>query len=408
MRKAIVLSIGNELTEGLIQDTNSKYLTQRLKLAGYLVVRTETLPDDLEIIVQRVQAALSEADLVVTTGGLGPTEDDLTREAVAQAIGRALILDDRLAAQLVERALKLYGKAPEIVKKQALVVDGATLLQNDVGTAPGQLLELGEKKVVLLPGPPSELVPMFDKIYEKLKTPDALYTRRVKTLGIPEAVLMDEYGSIIYADERVTVATMASYERGVEVRFTGPLELRAQIDRLADSLIEALGNRVYATDDDEMSDTLFKLLKARSLKVALAESCTGGMTSSLLVDVPGVSDVFLGSVVAYSNDAKVKILGVREETLRLHGAVSEECVTEMAIGVRKLLGADLALAISGVAGPTGGSERKPVGTVCIAVDGASGCVAKTFSLRGDRNSIRRRSALVGLNTLRLYILGGLE
>lgn len=405
MKKAIVVAIGNELTEGLILDTNSKFLSSRLKVAGYRIVRIETVPDIFELVVKSVKSALEDADLVVTTGGLGPTDDDLTREAVAAATGRTLRFDESLGQRLAELALKYYGKSPEMVKKQALVIEGATVVQNTVGTAPGQLLEVGSKKLLILPGPPSELIPMFESVYDSLKTSDALYTRRVKTIGIPEAVLMDEYGGIIYSNPAVTVATMASYERGVEVRFTGPENLKSEIDELTTKLVNALGEKVYALDDDEMNDVVYKVLKQLGLRVAFAESCTGGMLSSYLVDVPGASEVFKGSVVAYSNEIKISVLGVSKDTLEKFGAVSEECVTEMAVGVRKLLDSDVAVAVSGIAGPSGGSERKPVGTVCIAVDGERGCFAETFRVRGDRAAVRRRSTLLAFNKLRLYLQG---
>jgi len=404
LKSAIILAIGNELVEGLILDTNSKYMSQRLKLAGYYVVRTETLPDNLQIMKDRISVALQDADLIITSGGLGPTEDDITREAVSAVIGRKLIVDKKLSNELVQRAIKYYGKSAESVSKQAMIIEGATVLDNPVGTAPGQLVEVNGKIILILPGPPSELIPIFENVYDKIKADDSLYTRRIKTIGIPEAILMEEYKDIIYSDPNVTVATMASYERGVEVRFTGPISLKDSIDRICDRLIPMLGDSVYALDDSDMQDVVYKLLKDNGLTVSFAESCTGGLISSTFVDIPGVSDVYKGGVITYSNESKMKILGVAQETLEKHGAVSEECVREMVDGCKRLFNSSFAVAVSGIAGPSGESEEKPVGTVCIALATPTKIISSTHLLRGDRNSIRRRSMLFSFDTLRRGVL----
>jgi nicotinamide-nucleotide amidase len=404
LKSAIILAIGNELVEGLILDTNSKYMSQRLKLAGYYVVRTETLPDNLQIMKDRISVALQDADLIITSGGLGPTEDDITREAVSAVIGRKLIVDKKLSDELVQRAIKYYGKSAESVSKQAMIIEGATVLDNPVGTAPGQLVEVNGKIILILPGPPSELIPIFENVYDKIKADDSLYTRRIKTIGIPEAILMEEYKDIIYSDPNVTVATMASYERGVEVRFTGPISLKDSIDRICDRLIPMLGDSVYALDDSDMQDVVYKLLKDNGLTVSFAESCTGGLISSTFVDIPGVSDVYKGGVITYSNESKTKILGVAQETLEKHGAVSEECVREMVDGCKRLFNSSFAVAVSGIAGPSGESEEKPVGTVCIALATPTKIISSTHLLRGDRNSIRRRSMLFSFDILRRGVL----
>lgn len=404
MKKAIILAIGNELVEGLIVDTNSRYLAQRLKEFGYYIVRTETLPDNFDIMVSRIKEAINDADLIITSGGLGPTEDDLTREAVAHSIGRKLLKNEAIAQELINRAIKYYGKAPESVVKQAFVIENAEVIDNKVGTAPGQILKYDGKIIILLPGPPVELIPMFESILEKLKTNDSLYTRRIKTIGIPEAVLMDEYKDILYSNSRITIATMASYERGVEVRFTGPIEIKDEIDYVVNTLLPKLGESVYALDDKEMHDVVYELLVKNNYTVSFAESCTGGLISSTFVDIPGVSSVFKGSVVAYSNEAKIEILGVSKETIEKFGAVSEECVIEMAQGAKKIFNSNFSVAVSGIAGPSGGSEKKPVGTVCIAVCSPNGINSATYNLRGDRQMIRKRSTLIAFDMLRRGII----
>lgn len=404
LKNAIIFSIGNELVEGLILDTNSKYLSEKLKKLGYYVIRIETLPDRFDVLVERFKTGLLEVDLLITTGGLGPTEDDLTREALAEALGRKLILDENIAQELIERALKYYGKAPESVKKQAMVIEGAKVLDNPVGTAPGQMIEFDGKAVVILPGPPAEMIPIFENITEKLKADDALYTRRIKTIGIPEAVLMDDFKDVIYSNPNITVATMASYERGVEVRLTGSKSLKEEIDKIALKLIEALGENVYATDDDNIEDVVYKLLSENGLTISFAESCTGGMISSKFVDIPGVSKVYNGSVVAYSNEVKISLLNVPETIISTYGAVSEECVKFMAENVRRILKSDFAVAVSGIAGPTGGSEAKPVGTVCFAFSSDSFTHTVTHNLRGNREMVRKRSTLLAFDIARRGIL----
>ncbi len=404
MKKAIILAIGNELVEGLIVDTNSKYLAQRLKEFGYYIVRTETLPDNFDVMVLRIKEAIKDADLIITSGGLGPTEDDLTREAVAYSIGKELLKNDQIARELIDRALKYYGKAPESVVKQAFVIENAEVIDNNVGTAPGQMLKYDGKIIILLPGPPVELIPMFESILGNLKTDDSLYTRRIKTIGIPEAVLMDEYKDILYSNPRINIATMASYERGVEVRFTGPIEIKDEIDYVVNTLLPKLGENVYALDDKEMNDVVYELLAKSNYTVSFAESCTGGLISSTFVDIPGISSVFKGSVVAYSNEAKIEILGVSKETVEKFGAVSEECVIEMAQGVKKIFNSNFSVAVSGIAGPSGGSEKKPVGTVCIAVCGPNGTNSSTYNFRGDRQMIRKRSTLIAFDMLRRGII----
>ncbi|MEJ5257254.1 MAG: competence/damage-inducible protein A [Fervidobacterium sp.] len=400
MKNAIIYSIGNELVEGLIVDTNSKFLSVHLKSLGYNVIRIETLPDVLDIIVRRISEGLSEADLLITTGGLGPTEDDLTREAISKVLNKSLVLNEEIANELIERALKYYNKAPESVKKQALVLEGAIVLDNPVGTAPGQLIKHNGKTIVILPGPPVEMIPVFESIKGELKTDDELYTRRIKTIGVPEAVLIDEHKDLLYSNPQITIATMASYERGVEVRLTGSVVLKEEIDGIVEQLTNLLGESVYALDDDSIEDVVYKLLKENNLTISFAESCTGGLLSARFVDIPGVSSVYKGGVVAYSNESKANILRVPKDIIEKHGAVSEECVSYMAKNAREIFDSEFSVSISGIAGPTGGTPQKPVGTVCFAFASKKGVKAFTYNLRGDREMIRKRSALIGFDIAR--------
>jgi len=406
MKKAIILAIGNELVEGIIVDTNSKYIANKLLDFGYKTLMTKTLPDNLNLIVDEFKDSLKKADLVITTGGLGPTEDDLTREAISLALEKKLIYDSALGEKIIKKAKEYYKKVPEIVKKQAYVIEGAQVIENPVGTAPGQVIKIKDKTVIILPGPPAELYPIFESALEKLEKDEPLYTRRIKTIGIPEAVLVDEYKNIIYSNKDITVATMASYKTGVELRFTGKISLKDEIDTIVNKLIEKISDFVYSLDDKGIEEVIFEKLNSLGKTVSFAESCTGGLLSSRFVDVPGVSKVFKGSVVAYSNEIKERVLNVKKETLNNFGAVSEECVIEMAKGVANLFSTDYSVSISGIAGPTGGTKEKPVGTVwiCAYDRNSDKYITEKHIFKGNRETIRFKSSLYAFNLLRRIII----
>lgn len=402
MKKAIIIAIGNELVEGIIVDTNSKYIANKLLDYGYKTIITKTLPDDLEIISNELKDSLQKADLVVTTGGLGPTEDDLTREAISFALGKKLIYDQVIGEKIVKKAKEYYKVVPEIVKKQGYVIEGAKAIENPVGTAPGQILNFDNKTIIILPGPPAELYPIFEVALKTLEKDKPLYTRRIKTIGIPEALLVEKYKDIIYSNSKISVATMASYKTGVELRFTGEISLKDEIDNIVEKLLKDISNYVYALDDKSIEEEVYEKLKVFSKTVSFAESCTGGLVSSRFVDVPGVSSVFKGSIVAYSNEIKEKVLNVKKETLERFGAVSKECVIEMAKGVSNLFSTDYSISISGIAGPTGGTKEKPVGTVwiCAYDRNSNKYLTEKHLFKGNRETIRFKSSLYALNLLR--------
>ena len=402
MKKAIILAIGNEIVEGIIVDTNSKYIANKLLDYGYKTIMTKTLPDDLNLISSEFKDSLQKADLVVTTGGLGPTDDDLTREAISLALEKKLIYDPVIGEKIVKKAKNYYKTVPEIVKKQGYVIEGAKVIENPVGTAPGQVLNFENKTIIILPGPPAELYPIFESALKTLEKDEPLYTRRIKTIGIPEAVLVEKYKDIIYSDSNITVATMASYKTGVELRFTGVSSLKDKIDFIVNKLLKEISQYVYALDNKSIEEEVYEKLKNLGKMVSFAESCTGGLVSSRFVDVPGVSSVFKGSIVAYSNEIKEKILNVKKETLEKFGAVSEECVIEMARGVSILFSTDYSVSISGIAGPTGGTKEKPVGTVwiCVYDRNSNKYLTEKHLFKGNRETIRFRSSLYTFNLLR--------
>jgi len=404
MKKAAIITIGSELLEGLILNKNAQFLCQELKNLGYIVVKVSTVGDDLISISEEVKTLLLKVDLLILTGGLGPTQDDLTRDAVAKVLNRSLKLNEELLSKIKEKIKKYHSEIPQNIERQALVIDGAEVLDNPVGSAPGQLLTVDGKIVILLPGPPRELIPMFNALKDRLRTPDALYQVVLKYYSIPEAVLEDLLKDILYSQNIVEVATMADHVEGVRLRLTTHMKNKEYLDEMVKKILDKTGEHLYGVNDEKMEEVVVRLLKDRKKTLAVAESCTGGMLSSLVVNVPGASEVFAGGVVAYSNDLKKHILGVREDTLRKHGAVSKECVQEMTEGLKKLTGADICVSISGIAGPSGGTPEKPVGTVFIDIFEHEH-ITMRYNFTGDRNTIRTRSAMMALENLRKYLKG---
>lgn len=363
-----------------------------------MVKEITCVDDDEELIKNEVQRLLKNYDLLVMSGGLGPTEDDKTREAVAKALSRKLILDEQIKRNIFERVSRYYSNLPGNLEKQALVIEGAQIVPNPVGTAPGQMIDVEGKKIILLPGPPQELKPMFENVISSLKIEQDFATIKMLFFAVPEAVL-DQFMSDIKVKECVKIATQASFGEGVWIRLTAPLNCFQEAKNLSDKLIDKFKRNFIGYGDTSVEKALFEELKIRNLTFSVAESCTGGLISSKIVSIPGASKIFLGGVVAYDNFVKVKVLGVREETLKEFGAVSEQCVVEMAYGIKRLTGSDFAIAVSGIAGPTGATSDKPVGTVYFCVtDGRRETVEKLFYPQ-ERNIFRNRVA-----THALYLL----
>ena len=416
LRAAEIIAVGSELLTPFRRDTNSLFLTSRLNDLGIEVHAKAAVRDDRRALVRWLREALARVDLVITTGGLGPTEDDVTREAVAETLGLALVEDARVMAAIRERFTRRQLPMPPNNVRQAMVPAGAVVLDNSRGTAPGLLIEWGDKVAVLLPGPPRELEPMFDTAVAPRLAPRALGTplrrRVVKVTGRSESQV-DQIASPIYSalgSATVAVETSVLATPGqIEVHLTGRGRDVAEIDRLlADGVIrlnEALAPNVFSDDGRTLEAVVGDLLVARGWRLAVAESCTAGLTLARLTDVPGSSAWIVGGVVAYANSVKVAELDVPEALLREHGAVSEPVARAMAEGVRKRLGADVGVAITGIAGPGGGSEEKPVGTVVIAIDGPLRAV-RTVMFPGDRAAIRAHSAAAAIELVRRAAVSG--
>jgi nicotinamide-nucleotide amidase len=409
---AEIISVGTELLLGEIVDTNAAFLARTLAELGVFVHHKTTVGDNPGRLADALRLALSRSDCVVLGGGLGPTPDDLTKEVTAEVLGVPLVVDGeaerRLRSFFAERGLAM----PERNVKQALAFEGGCVFQNDHGTAPGLAVQRDGKTVILLPGPPGELIPMVrDKVVpylEGLLGPGrgALVSRLVKIAGMGESLVAERLGSILEGAQP-TVATYAkSGEVHVRVAASGNRdEATALVESMVVRIRERLGDAVFGMDDDTLESVVLSSLRAGGMTLGGAESCTGGLVAQRLTSVPGASDVFAGAVVAYCNRSKEALLGVSEATLSRFGAVSAETAREMAVGARSAFGADCAYAVTGIAGPGGGTEAKPVGLVFVAACRGDRVEAREYRFRGRRDVVRHLSAQAALNLLRNLLRG---
>ncbi|HUS45121.1 MAG TPA: competence/damage-inducible protein A [Phycisphaerae bacterium] len=412
--RAVVLSIGSELVSGLQLDTHAAEIARALGAQGIEVVRHETLDDDAQAIAESLRAAAEEADVVVATGGLGPTPDDRTRDGLAAAMGALLEPHPEAVAMIETWAASRCRAMSEANRRQGLLPRGAEPIANRVGSAPGIRVRLNAAEVFCLPGVPGEMHAMLtEQVLPRLRAqippgPNAHRggVRTVRTFGLPESVVGERLADLMAPGRHPRVATAVHMGTiDVHIHATGPVE---EVDRLlatdAAEIKKRLGQVVFGEGETRMEDAVAALLAKRGATVAVAESCTGGLVTARLVNVPGVSDHLLEGVVAYSNASKVRALGVDEGLLAEHGAVSEPVARAMAEGIRARAGADFAVAVTGIAGPGGGTPDKPVGTVWFALADAN--AVRTFCevFSGDRAHVRERSATYALNLLRLCLL----
>jgi len=410
--RAEIIAVGSELLTPLRSDTNALVLTARLREIGIEVVARTTVADDAALLTGAFRNAIARTDLVIATGGLGPTEDDLTREALAAAVGRPLERDPALMAELEQRFERFRRAMAEVNRKQADLIAGAVPLRNPRGSAPGQRLEAGGTTVVLLPGPPSEMLPMFEEQVAPLLLARvagrALRTRILKIASMSESDVEQAVAPIYktYTNPRTTILGAPGQ---VELHLTADGDTVAQaeerIESLASGIRAALPGRVYSEDGRELHEVVASLLVERGLTLALAESCTGGALSARLTEVPGSSRFLLRAYVPYANAAKVDMLGVAPALLERVGAVSEEVAAAMASAARARSKADVGVAITGIAGPGGGTEEKPVGLVFIAVDGAAGSRVRRCFFPGERARVRTQATQAALEMVRRGILG---
>jgi nicotinamide-nucleotide amidase len=409
-----VVTIGDELLLGFTIDTNAAHLARALASIGMHIVRRTTTGDEPAQIARVVGEALDRTGAVITTGGLGPTSDDLTKQSIAELFGRGMRLDEEHLAWMEARWIKRFNRPlPLTNRQQAMIPEGAEKLENHHGSAPGIWLEDDRGRwVAMLPGVPREMTGMLaDTLLPRLIVRrDAVAGPRtvvrsltLRTTGVAESLLADRIESMEGGPLGVSLAYLPSIA-GVDLRLTmrdvAAEEADAALAAASRRLRERLGAWIYGEDTVDLAAVVLDLCRARSLTIAVAESCTGGLLGARLTAVPGASDVVRGGAIAYHNDVKLNVLGVSAATLREQGAVSEGVVRAMGSGARRVAGAEIGLAITGVAGPTGGTEEKPVGTVWIAADVQGQVQARLLRLWGDRDEIRQRSAQWTLEMLR--------
>jgi nicotinamide-nucleotide amidase len=409
---AEIIAVGSELLTPQRLDTNSLYLTDQLNALGVEVVAKLIVGDDRVRLAEAVRAALARSEILILTGGLGPTEDDVTRDAVASALGLEQIFHQEICDAIERRfRRRLHGSMPEINRRQAYVMAGAEALPNPNGTAPGQWISRGGRVVMLLPGPPNEMKPMFTASclprLERLLPPQVIRTRLFRIANMPESEVDQRIASVYtrYANPVTTIlAAPGDIQVHLRARSAGVEEAETLLSEVASQIEAILGERIYSRNGDPLEAVLGQRLRQRGETVSVAESCTGGMLAERITSVAGSSDYFVGGFLVYTDRMKTALLGVGENLLRERTAVSEEAAREMARGARERTGSTWALSVTGVAGPGGGSDTAPVGTVIIGVAGPQGISTRRAHLPGDRTRVRTLATQLALDLLRLRLV----
>ena len=405
---AEIIAVGSELLTPARMDTNSLFLTQKLNELGIEVVRKTIIGDDRERLADEIRQARGSSRIVIMTGGIGPTLDDVSREAASDALGRELDYHAEITEAIEKRISRLgRHKMAESNKRQAYILRGAEVLPNANGTAPGQWYEDEAGILMLLPGPPREIEPLFETQclprLRKLDLPQKFYTASLRVAGLPESEVDERIGPIYSAESRVATTILASPgEIQIHMRAQAATEDEAREIALALSKqVEAeLGASVFTRENEPLEAVLLRMCHERKMSLALAESCTGGMIAEQITAIPGASESFRGGLVTYTDDAKRNLLHVSSETLDQHGAVSRETAIEMAQGARKAFDASLGVSTTGIAGPAGGSEKTPLGTVFVAVTDDHGVDVDELHIGGGRERVRIWAARRALNMLR--------
>jgi nicotinamide-nucleotide amidase len=414
IERAAILSTGDEIMTGKVVDTNSNYLADKLVENGIDLVAVITTGDVPDRLVWAWRTAIAMSDVVISTGGIGPTVDDLTTETVARIAGVKLVRDEASVSHMKRLFATINRVMPDNNLKQADFPDGAEIIPNPLGTAPGFRLPITlgghTSQLIVLPGVPREMKPMMENwvipwIQKNRGTDKVIAMRIFQTFGMSESALDQAVAGLIRSDE-ARVGLRASFPQ-ISLRLTvegKPGEAERKLEELAQRVRGKISEFVFAEGEIAMEEVVGRLLIEKKIKLAVAESCTGGLIGHRLTNVPGSSNYLIGDLVTYSNEMKTDLLGVSETTLRSVGAVSEECVREMAAGARRRTGAEVAIATSGVAGPDGGTADKPVGTVCLGLDSARGQISRRYQFRGTRDWIKLLTSQVALDWIRRYAL----
>lgn len=412
--QAEVISVGTEILLGDVVDTNASYIAQKLASLGIDLFRKTVVGDNRERLARVMGESLKRVDLIIITGGLGPTEDDLTKEVVSELMGQELVLSETIAQKIRKRFphRRILKKA---VFKQALIPSSAKIVPNDLGTAPGIIFEEKSKILILLPGVPREMKKMMDErivpyLAAKTKNREIIKSKVLRICGMGESQVEEKISSTVSHCTNPTVALLAG-KGEVHLRITAkfsPEIVDKKIEEVENKIRTELGDYIYGVNEQTLEGIVASLLRKRKFTIAIAESCTGGLVSHRITNIPGSSNYFYSGIISYSNQAKIALLKVNEELIKEKGAVSSEVAEKMATGTRVSANADLGLGITGIAGPTGATATKPVGLVYIALSDRIKQVTEKFIFPGNREQIKWRASQAALNMLRRYLLGILE
>ncbi|MBO4292438.1 MAG: competence/damage-inducible protein A [Lachnospiraceae bacterium] len=408
---AEIICVGTELLLGNVINTNAAYLSEQLAALGISCYYHTVVGDNKERLAEALQIASKRAELLILSGGLGPTQDDLTKETAAEFCGKKLILDNRIKKQIEEYFAKRGIRPADNNWKQALIPEDGIVFENHNGTAPGLAMEAKNIRMILLPGPPEELMQMFQESavpYLRKISPGVIASQTVKTCGITESRVADILRDLIEKQDNPTIATYAKLGE-VHIRVTAKAESQKEAGKLLKPMIKELkarfGNDVYTAEEDvTLEKALVDLLESSALTISCAESCTGGLLSGRLINVPGVSELYKAGLITYSNKAKRKLLGVKKATLQKYGAVSKQTAEEMAKGLLNVTKTDVGVAVTGIAGPDGGTKEKPVGLVYISCNVKGKITVKECHFQGSREKIRLFSVAEALRLTRSCVL----
>jgi nicotinamide-nucleotide amidase len=407
---AEIIAVGTEVLLGDIVNTNAQYLSRRLADLGIYVYYQSVVGDNKERLKNSLKLAYSRADMVITTGGLGPTKDDLTKEVGSEFFQKPLLLHEESLKSIEDYFNKLNRNMTEANKKQAYIPEGAVVLKNNFGTAPGCIIDDSGKILVMLPGPPREMIPMFENHvvpYLKKYQKGVLVSKVIRIIGLGESEIVDNIKDLMDAQTNPTIAPYAkSGEAILRVTASAETEYKANliIDPVINRIYDILKDNIYAMGDTTIENVVAKELIDKGITISTAESCTGGLLAGRLINYPGISSVFMEGAVTYSNESKMKRLGVKESTLEKYGAVSKETALEMAEGIAKASNTDIGLSTTGIAGPDGGTDEKPVGLVFVGLYINGNTYVKKLHLTGDRENIRNRTVIYSLDFLRRHLL----
>ncbi len=407
---AEILAVGTELLIGQIANTNAQYISQRLNELGINVYYHSVVGDNPGRLKQSLNIAFERANIIIMTGGLGPTKDDLTKEIVSETLNKELVLDEYSLNKIKAYFEKIKRSMVEKNEKQAYFPKDCIILENNNGTAPGCIIENDKNVIILLPGPPKEMKLMFEEAvipYFRKKSDFKIVSTYLRVFGIGESALENKIMDIINGQSNPTIAPYAG-DFEVTLRVTARCkddeDPNIIIDPIVNKIKSRIGNAIYSTDNKPLKQVVGELLIRSNITISVAESCTGGLIASELTSVPGISKVFNRGVVSYSNESKIEFLNVNPSTLQKFGAVSQETAIEMANGIRRLSNTNLGVGVTGIAGPEGGTKEKPVGLVYIALAHANDTICKELKLWGDRSEIRYASLLNTLDLIRNFII----